>query len=244
MQNMRGYNLKGKKSTMIVFCTTCKNRTGHLRRTLPQNMIDNPKSKFLVLDYNDQGDLLEFLKTEMSQQIASGRLVVYSYRDWPKFRLGHSKNMAHRLGMLEGADILVNVDADNFCGQGFEDFIQTEFDKNPKILLWACMVKGEMTRGISGRICVSKAAFYKVGGYNEKFEEWSADDKDFNLRLQLAGYKPVTIPRQFLSSIPHNAKIRFKEYPHLMGKEPEYFHFDISFIKGSIFANGGKTGLG
>src|SRR5208283_630084 len=129
--------------------------------------------------------LLDFLKNDMSQQIASGRLSVYSYRNinYPKFRFGHAKNMAHRLGILEGGDILINLDADNFAGEGFEDFAEQQFKENKKSLLWALMVKGEMTRGISGRIGVTSSAFYKVGGYDEKFEEWSPDDKDFNLRL-------------------------------------------------------------
>jgi hypothetical protein len=235
-----GMSVPGK----IAFCTTCKNRTGHLRKTLPQNLLDNPKSKFIVLDYNSEDDLITWLKNDMSQCVKEGKIVVYSYRDYPKFRMAHAKNLAHRLGMLEGADILVNLDADNFAGEGFEDFIEQHFASHPKTLLWARMVKGEMTRGISGRIAVSASAFHKVGGYDEaKYAEWGSDDKDFNLRLQSAGYEPAEIPRQFLNSIPHNSRMRFKEYPHLNSKEHDYFHVNKSEIKNAV-VNGAQIGRG
>ena len=37
--------------------------------------------------------------------------------------MAHAKNMAHRLGIIEGADILCNLDADNFTGPGFASYI-------------------------------------------------------------------------------------------------------------------------
>ena len=67
---------------MLVFCTTCKGRTAHLRETLPRNLVDNPDSRFLVLDYNSQDDLLDFLRS-LQKERYDGRLVVYSYRGAP-----------------------------------------------------------------------------------------------------------------------------------------------------------------
>jgi hypothetical protein len=228
----------------IAFVTTCKNRIGHLRKTLPQNLIDNPKSKFVVVDYNSEDDLLYWLKSEMGSYIETGRLIVYSYRDHPVFRMAHAKCMAHRLGMMEGGDILVNLDADNYAGEGFEDFIEDAFTRNPKALLWARMLRGEMTRGISGRIAMTAKAFHKIGGYDEeKFDGWGPDDKDANLRLQAIGYEPVEIPRKFLNSIPHNSRVRFKEYPHLKGRDAEYFSMTKDSVKSAV-VNGGRIGLG
>ena len=230
---------------MIVFCTTCKNRTGHLKRTLPQNLQDNPSAKFVVVDYGgSDDDLLDWLKDGCGWAIASGRLTVFSYRGHPVFRMAHAKNMAHRLGMLLGGDILVNLDADNFAGEGFDDFVAEHFAASPRSFLWAHMVKGEMTRGISGRIAITSSAFHKVGGYDEeKFAEWGPDDKDFNLRLQAVGYEPVEIPRKFLNSVMHNARVRFKEYKHLRGQETDYFCMDKSSIVSAV-ANSGAIGLG
>ncbi len=202
----------------IAFCTTCKNRTQHLEQTLPRNLADNadyPDAVFVVLDYNSQDNLLQVLRTNHAAEIESGRLVVYSYRETTPFRVSHAKNMAHRLGILEGADILVNLDADNFTGPGMAAFIAEQFDTKEDVFLFARMIQqgpDRLPRGINGRIVASKKAFLKVGGYDERFATWSPDDKDFNLRLRRLGYKPQEIDRRFLNCIRHNDKMRFKHY--------------------------------
>lgn len=227
---------------MIVFCTTCKNRTQHLRLTLPRNLADNPYAKFVVLDYNTQDDLLEYLFTEHGAEIESGRLVVYSHLDAPIFRMAHAKNMAHRCGMLEGGTTLVNLDADNLTGEFFDVFIRGY--RRDDTFFWANMVKGAMPRGISGRIVVSDNAFLKAGGYDEhKFNGWGSDDKDFNIRLRNLGYNAAQIPQCFLNGIPHNNKMRFREYPHLAHRSDDYFIVNPARIKRDV-VNGGRIGCG
>src|SRR5882757_9614345 len=103
----------------IAFCTTCKDRTQHLKFTLPKNLADNKNynnCKFIVLDYNSQDDLSAYLLSQHKLDILSGKLIVYSYCEDVPFHMTHAKNMAHRLGIIEGADILVNLDADNYTG--------------------------------------------------------------------------------------------------------------------------------
>ena len=206
---------------MIVFCVTCKNRVAHLELTLPKNLADNvdyPACKFVVLDYHDSGCLPAYLKAHHQADIDSGRLVVYSLLPpdseggvYP-FRMAHAKNLSHRLGILEGGDILCNLDADNFTCPGFAAYIASVM--RPDAYLWARMQKGKLKRGISGRIAINAAAFRLLGGYDEKFETWSPDDKDMSARLQRLGYNPIEIPEQFLDAIQHNHKLRFSEYKH------------------------------
>ena len=122
----------------IIFCTTVKNRTEHLRQTLPKNLRDNPKSKFLVLNYNTEDDLLDYLFSEHEAEIRSGRLIVYSELTEPKFHVANAKNIAARCAILEGADILITLDADNFTETGFEDYIDNYFKLNQKRLIFLC----------------------------------------------------------------------------------------------------------
>ena len=101
--------------------------------------------------------------------------------------MAHAKNMAHRLGILEGADVLVNLDADNFTGQDFAGYIGEQM-QNPQQFMWARKDPGDgRPRGISGRIIVTRAAFLAAGGYDEKYTTWSPDDKDFHARLERMG---------------------------------------------------------
>lgn len=201
----------------IAFCSTCKTRTQHLKQTIPRNLADNNSyhnAVFVLLDYNSPDDFKEYIQKEHSGDLASGRLVVYSFPDAGAFHMAHAKNMAHRCGMREGASILVNLDADNFTGPHFAYYVADQFRAEPDCFLWAKMIKGVLPRGINGRIAVSKHAFLNAGGYDQRFDTWSHDDKDFNVRLRRLGYLGRQIHPRYLDAVRHNDRMRFKEYPH------------------------------
>ena len=233
----------------IIFCITCKGRTQHLKETLPKNLQDNvlyPNSKFVLLDYSSPDDLREWVKSDMIEYVHTDRLTVYSYNDAEAFHMAHAKNMAHRCGILEGADILVNLDADNFTGPDFARWISEQYALYGKDLyLWAHMIPGLLPRGVNGRIVVTKDAFLNAGGYDEKFNTWSHDDKDFNIRLGLIGYHPEKIENKFLDAVRHNDKMRFKDYMHAKDR---LLFYDVPekcpVPQGSCVVNRGHIGCG
>lgn len=228
---------------MVIFCTTCKGRRQHIEQTLPKNLKDNSCSnhKFVLLDYGSADGLETYLKSHHMEAIESGRLVVYTFKGPGPFRMAHAKNTAHRLGILEGGDILVNLDADNFTGVGFSDYITTQFKANGEdSFLWARMVKGDYARGISGRIVVTAKAFLLTGGYDEKYTTWSPDDKDFNARLRRLGFQGHEIDKSYLDAVMHNDKMRFKEYKHVQTDQDEE-RFIIQKDRSTI-ANFGRIG--
>lgn len=205
---------------LIVFCTTCKGRVQHLELTLRQNILDNrdyERCKFVVLDYGDDPQLGDFLRNTFPGEIKSGKLSAHRYDACGPFRMAHAKNMAHRCGMYEGADILVNLDADNFTGVGFASYIADEFEKahaanQPIFICASTVLDSSGDYGICGRIALSRNAFLKTGGYDEKFDTYSPDDADLILRLQRLGYKPVTLDKPFMTWISHGHEVRYREY--------------------------------
>jgi Sulfotransferase domain len=224
----------------ICFVTTCKDRTVHLERTLPQNLLDNddyPDCRFVVLNYASRDHLDAYLK---SLRLAGDKLVAYRYTHPHKFRMAHAKNLAHRCGMREGADVLVNLDADNFTGKGFARHVADRMSE--EVFMWPRMVKGEMVRGCNGRLAVTPRQFLAAGGYDEKFDTWSPDDKDFDLRLRNLGYRREEIPQHFLDAIPHNDKVRFREYPECQADQVGEFD-DVEGSKTTV-ANFGDFGRG
>ena len=225
----------------IVFCTTCKGRVQHIEQTLPRNLSDNqdyPNCKFLVLDYNSTDYLTDYL-----YGLEDPRIVAYSLKFPGPFKMAHAKNMAHRLGILEGADVLVNLDADNFTGPGFASYIAEQFSTE-ETFLWAKMVQGKLSKGISGRIAVSVRTFLNSGGYDEKYSTWSPDDKDFQTRLRRMGYQARQIPHQYLGALLHNDRMRFKEYPGAqLAMGEEQFHKEV-YESESTVVNFGHLGEG
>ena len=235
----------------IVFCTTCKGRVQHIEKTLPKNLADNAdyeNCKFVLLDYNSPDHLIPYLKANHQASIDSGKLVVYSYREPGPFKMAHAKNMAHRLGILEGSEILCNLDADNFTGPGFASYIAEQFRTEENIFLWARMIftgENQTPRGINGRLVVSARAFLHTGGYDEQFATWSPDDKDFNLRLRRLGYERREIDRQYLQAVLHNDKMRFREYKHVSTAATEDdAHSESVDSSDTTVANFGRIGCG
>jgi|GEM_PF-1757120 len=235
----------------VVFCTTCKGRLQHVERTLPKNLADNPQAKFVLLDYNSQDHLLRHVMSTYAREIESGRLTVYSFTASGPFRMAHAKNMAHRLGIIEGGGlwpdpILCNLDADNFTGPGFADYIEQRFESNEDIFLWANRNQAEPVRypkGCNGRIVIPASAFLKAGGYDEsKYNAWGPDDKDFNFRLRRLGYLGSEIARPYLDVILHTDTMRFREYRHVED-DMQYETFQIVDETVTV-ANYGNFGCG
>lgn len=236
----------------IVFATTCKNRGAHLKTTLPQNLKDNLHATFVVLDYGSEDGIGAWLMSNFEQEIASRRLVIYSYPEAGRFRMGHAKNMAHRCALAEGAYAVVNLDADNFAGRNFDLFLRDVFSATTSdtamygsagAFMWARMQPGKMRRGVSGRIAMTARDFILTGGYDEAYEDWGPDDKDMNIRLERLGRVPLEIPEQYLEAVHHQDKLRFREYPHARPKpgcsaEQFYPGHDC------VVANGGVIGCG
>jgi hypothetical protein len=227
----------------IAFCTTCRGRAQHVSRTLPRNLVDNesyPNAKFIMVDYASQDWLEEHLRANYEKHIASGRLVVYTYRGDHAFRMAHAKNIAHRMGIAEGAEILVNMDADNYTGPNFAGYV-AEKVKDGNTYLWARMVQGVMDRGICGRLVVPSQVFLKTGGYDEIHETWGHDDKDFHGRIRRLGCVGVEIDPLYLHAIRHNDKMRFREYPHVATAQAMSGD-GLDHIPPDTIANYGKIG--
>jgi N-terminal domain of galactosyltransferase len=243
------------KNPRIAMVTTCKGRLTHLRETLPRNIESNrayPDCVFIVLAYGDD-EVVEYLKTAHAGDIASGRLVVYSTQA-DRFRVAHAKNMAARCGLLEGADILVTLDSDNYTGANFAQFVADKL-REPGIVPGVFLVPDHLhiqslpygpsrpARGFAGRLAIWSRDFIKAGGYDEMYDTWRGEDIDMNFRLERMGYTRRFIDNGYLEAIPHNAQVRFKEYPHARQFENKE---EVKVIRArtETVVNGGKIGCG
>ena len=206
----------------VAFCSTCQGRAHHLARTLPANLAGNPDALFVLLDYGSDDNFAEFVQ-EHAMHILDSRIVYYKLENPGPFRMAHAKNLAHRLAIFEGAEVLVNLDADNYAGTGFASYAREHFSEHPQSFLWARMIPGILTRGVSGRIALKASTFVKCGGYDEsRYNDWGPDDKDLNTRLQRMGYEATEIPARYLAAIKHDDRVRFRAYPHARPQTSEY----------------------
>ena len=121
--------MKINNKLKIAFCITCMNRLNHLKKTLIRNIEDNEllgQVVFVLLDYNSSDGLHEWVKSQ-SKYIDNG-LLVYFRTDTPThYKRSHSRNLVFK---LSEADIVCNLDADNYLGKGFAKYVLNEFENN------------------------------------------------------------------------------------------------------------------
>lgn len=185
----------------ISFCTVCMNRSEHLKITLEKNIKDNisyGNLEFVVLDYNSTDGLEDWIFSSMGEYLEKG-ILKYIKTEEPKYFLrSHSKNIAsiHATG-----EIVCNVDADNFIGLQFADYINECFSKNENVFLSADQILSD--KGCIGRICLKKEDFIEVRGYDESMRDYGFEDNDLINRLEMKGLIQHNIPLKYMNSIAH-----------------------------------------
>lgn len=173
-------NLTKKK---ISFCITCMNRLCHLKDTLKKNIENNylPEDvEFVLLDYNSSDHLEQWVKDEMSDHINSGILVYYRTTTPVYYHRSHSRNIAFRLS--EG-NILCNLDADNYLGEGFAKEMIKNFTETEGVFY----TSNCSTNDVFGRVLMLREDFYAIRGYNESLEGYGFEDVDLYTRLNNRG---------------------------------------------------------
>jgi len=174
-----------KKYRKISICTTCMNRTHDLRKTLLQNISDNadyPNIEFVVLNYNSSDDMHSFMqKNDLKYLIKMGVVKYYITKQPEYYSMSHSRNIAFKNAT---GNIVTNVDADNFTGKGFADFLNRLAEICPQRAFFA---KGK--RMMHGRIGMYKNEFLDLGGYDEDFNGYGFDDHDLMARAMNSGFK-------------------------------------------------------
>lgn len=200
----------------ISLCTTCMGRAHHLKQTLPRNLADSvdwarPDAvEFIVLDYSSPDDLADWITTDpvLRPYLDAGILKFARSEGHTRFRHSHAKNMAHALATGE---FVCNVDADNFVGRGFVEYLRAVFRQRPNTIVATNRLDSRLNLGVHkgsmGRIALSKANFDLLGGYDEsaKFKGWSGEDTDLVIRALRMFVRPTFIrERRFLRVVQHS----------------------------------------
>lgn len=180
------------KHLSISFCTTCMNRLFHLKETYVQNIKDNldyPAVEFVLVNYNSQDGLHEWVKENLTKYINNG-LVNYYYTDAPEvFHASIAKNLAHKVAK---GDVVCNLDADNFTGKNFAFYINHAMQQEGLSAL--LQFKKAPYWGTEGRIVLSKENFFKLGGYDEELAPIGHEDHDLMDRAKAYGLKYKNVP--------------------------------------------------
>ncbi|MDN5285996.1 MAG: hypothetical protein JWR38_2270 [Mucilaginibacter sp.] len=201
----------------VSLCTVCKNRANHYKQTILRNIQDNKDDatvEFILLDYNSNDDLEQWVKDNLSQYIESGLFTYYKTFEPQYFQRSHSRNMAFRLA---SGNLVCNVDADNFTGPSFSAYLTKAFSGEGNLFMCAGGQFDKISYSdIGGRICMRPKDFWEIGGYDEDMVNYGFEDFDLVNRLVLAGVEKKLITDDvFLNVIRHDLVDRItEEFPY------------------------------
>ena len=222
----------------LSFCITAMDRLHHIRQTLPANIASNQTCdgiEFVLLDYSSRDSLAEWVRSELSEYIRTGRLTFVQALGFTEFKMAHAKNIAHRAAHGE---IVCNLDADNYTGDGFGRYLIEQFAKFPN-----SYVRAAGPRGSSGRIAFLKRQFEALGGYDERMiYGWGYEDGDLYERAKASGLKECLISNNdaYFKVIRHDVSESTKNYLEKNRRASQAKHRAISresLRKGELIAN-------
>lgn len=179
----------------INFCTTVKNRTWQLRQTLPKNIEyirKHNNTKILILNYNTEDDLTEYLTKNYKDDLLNGNIEYYILEDsLVGFDMSLAKNLIHKQSK-DG--VVFNLDADNFI----DDILISELNRlyPNEILIPIQHIdyrhNSYNDTGRCGRLGLFLSAFKKLNGYDESIKGLGADDGNLVKRAWESGINLVT----------------------------------------------------
>lgn len=250
-------NTQGNLPKISCF-TTCMGRRHHLEETFLKNIKcnkDYPGAEFVLLDYNSNDQLGDWIQSEFYDYIKSGLLAYYRYTENDFFSYSHSKNLAARLCR---GDIICNLDADNTTEENFLFYIEENMrtvdfmagcDYEDGVFI---PIKGD--HGVTGRMAIRKKHFIEIGGYDETMVSWGYEDIDLFNRLHLTGLTFASIDPRFLGCLAHENEERVVNTEEKnIGRNMESTSGSLlnhrrksheMILNGKIIRNRGKFGCG
>ncbi|MEM7106957.1 MAG: glycosyltransferase family A protein [Bacteroidota bacterium] len=181
------------------------NRLFHLKHTYLQNILDNldyGKVEFVLINYNSQDKLDEWVKEKLSKYIDSGLLNYYKTLQPSVFHASIAKNLAHRLA---NGEVLCNLDGDNYTGKDFAYYINYLLNKNEVNSL--LHFRKEPYWGTEGRIVLRSDDFHRLGGYDEELLPIGHEDHDLLNRARASGIKYINVTvENFLKYLSNTTK--------------------------------------
>jgi len=192
-KNLRSYKIEKlpaeiytpKKFYSISLCITCMNRLFHLKETIEQNIKDNasyPNIEFVLIDYNSQDGLEEYVKANLMSYIDKGILTYYKTKEPQKFHASYAKNLSHTLAKGE---VICNLDGDNYTGKDFAYYLNYLFNQKGTNNIYQFFKRPYW--GTVGRLSFYKQNFLKLGGYDESLLPIGHEDLDLVNRAKAMG---------------------------------------------------------
>lgn len=222
-------------SELISLCTPVKNRLDDLRQTMPLRIRaanECPPVEICILDCGSTDGLQDYMDELMEvARLVPGSNIVYKRIERECWHVAKAYNMAVLMGT---GDYILHLNADALIYSGFIPCIRKYITDG---YVWG------RANHFRGNKWIKKSEFIDAGGFDERFEFYGPEDRDFEYRLQLRGGKFGLIPELMIGEIytPDAKKVanyRVAASKHTMSKMMRTY-YDENCENGVLVANSG-----
>jgi GT2 family glycosyltransferase len=180
-------------------------RLAHLQQTLPR-MVEE-FGRVVLVDWSCP----QASGTWARSRFASGEVHVLSVPGQPRFHKTRALNAGAKLARQIGADWFLVLDADTVVMPGLR--ATCERYARPRRFALGDRVGSERLRSLTGVLLVSSRDFEDIGGYDEAFEGYGAEDLEMRCRLILRGGLAIQdLPPHLVHALPHGDDLRTRYY--------------------------------
>ncbi len=196
---------------MITAVITCMGRREHLETTLG-----------FALDTFDKVIVVDWSCPQQSGEYAASEGASVIYKTGEKFFSGsRAKNYGAR---LVASEYIAFIDADNMCMPGLKEEIASLITPN-RMLLSARSIDGADINDTVGFLVCQTARFRAVGGFDETWIGWGAEDIHLRGKLFLEErLEVVRLSGMVLGAIAHGNDIRSENREAPIEKTAVYNH--------------------
>lgn len=162
---------------VLSYCIPVMNRLDDLQLTLAENLSANlpyrSRIEFLVIAFEDQPEILPWLRQNFASQMADGYLRTIALPSLPVWHFGQAKN---RFRPYLSGRLYSSLDADNFVTDDETELLLDLFDHEGATFM-VHHFSGTWGDGSSGRLTMPRWAYRQVG-YDEDLMPRQFDEVD------------------------------------------------------------------
>jgi hypothetical protein len=189
----------------------CMGRLSFLQKTAGL-VLAQPDVRYCLVDYSCPDRCGEWLERTFEREIGERRAVVERVGGQRLFNKSKAHNAGAWRALREGAEYLCFLDADTLVNQGFLTCVRERVTPR-RFLIAGRAADGSDARSLTGLLAVHGQAFRGVGGFDESFLGWGAEDIELRLRLFLiGGLDHGDVPLSLIRPIVHDDGLRTQFY--------------------------------
>ena len=182
----------------------CKGRLQYLRRSLP-TFIAQPDSEVIVVDY----DCPDGTRDWVAANAPAARAIVVT--DQPYFNLSRARNIGAREAR---ASWILFCDADNLLAPSYSAELFKRV--SPGAFLRTLRETRVGIRPHNVPLACEAETFWSLGGFDDAFQGWGVEDREFVDRLTRSGIREVLCPPDLVDTLRHGNAERSGFYAHEM----------------------------